>query len=88
MTETYTYDEGPYGKGRLTRLNYASGQTTYTYAADGRLKQQVNTVYGASYTTTWTYNSAGQLTGMGYPSGLALSYGYDAYGRLPTRSEA
>ena len=82
VTETFTYDEGLYGKGRLTRLNDASGQTTYTYAADGQLMQQVSTVYGASYTTTWSYNAAGQLIGMAYPSGLTLSYAYDPYGRL------
>jgi RHS repeat-associated protein len=81
-TESFTYDEGTYGKGRLTRINDATGQTTYTYAADGQLAQQVHTIYGASYTTGWSYNAAGQLTGMSYPSGLALGYGYDAYGRL------
>ena len=82
VSETFTYDEGSYGKGRLTRLNDATGQTTYTYTADGQLAQQVSTIYGASHTTTWAYNSAGQLTGMSYPNGLALSYSYDVYGRL------
>ncbi len=82
VSESFTYDEGLYGKGRLTRLNDATGQTTYTYAADGQLAQQVNTIYGASYTTAWSYNSVGQLTGMTYPNGLALVYSYDVYGRL------
>ena len=81
-TETFTYDEGTYGKGRLTRFNDATGQTTSSYAADGQLTQQLNTIYGASYTTSWSYNSLGQLNGMTYPNGLALSYSYDAYGRL------
>ncbi|MCW5633351.1 MAG: RHS repeat protein [Rubrivivax sp.] len=82
VTETYTYDEGSYGKGRLTRLNDATGQTTYTYAADGQLAEQVNTIYGNTYTTRWTYDTAGRLATMQYPSGLVLGYGYDAYGRL------
>jgi RHS repeat-associated protein len=85
-TESFTYDEGTYGKGRLTRINDATGQTTFTYNADGQLAQQVHTIYGASYTTAWTYNAAGQLTGMSYPSGLALGYGYDGYGRLSSLS--
>jgi RHS repeat-associated protein len=82
VTESFTYDEGVYGKGRLTRLNDATGQTTYTYAADGQLTQQVSTIYGASYSSAWSYNPAGQVTGMTYPNGLALGYNYDAYGRL------
>lgn len=82
VTESFTYDEGTYGKGRLTRLNDATGQTTYTYNAAGELVQQVNTIYGTTLTTTWSYDAAGRLTSMGYPNGLTLGYGYDSYGRL------
>ena len=81
-TQTFIHDQGTYGKGRLTTLADATGQATYTYAADGQLTQQVNTVYGTSYSMTWGYNSLGQLTGMNYPNGLAISYSYDIYGRL------
>jgi RHS repeat-associated protein len=82
VTETFTFDEGVYGKGRLTRLNDATGQTTYTYGADGQLAQQASTIFGSTYTTTWSYDTAGRITGMTYPSGLALSYVYDAAGRV------
>jgi RHS repeat-associated protein len=88
VTETYTYDEGTYGKGRLTRLNDATGQTTYTYAAGGELAQQTSTIYGTSYTTSWTYDAAGRLSGMTYPNGFALGYGYDSYGRLAAVSSS
>ncbi|GAB4479545.1 MAG: hypothetical protein OHK0044_27110 [Burkholderiaceae bacterium] len=44
MTETFTYDEGAYGKGRLTRINDASGQTTFAYDAAGNLVRQVSSV--------------------------------------------
>ena len=82
-TESFTYDEGTYGKGRLTRLNDVTGQTTYTYSAAGELVQQVNAIYNlTSLTTTWGYDAAGRLTSMVYPNGLTLGYGYDAYGRL------
>jgi len=81
-TESFTYDEGTYGKGKLTRLNDATGQTTYTYNAAGKLVQQVNTIYGTTLTTTWGYDAAGRLTSMAYPNGLTLGYGYDAYSRL------
>jgi len=81
-TESFTYDEGTYGKGRLTRLNDVTGQTTYTYNAAGELVQQINTIYGTTLTTTWGYDAAGRLTSMAYPNGLTLGYGYDAYSRL------
>lgn len=82
VTETYTYDEGVFGKGRLTRIDDASGQTTFAYTAAGELSQQVSTIGGVPSTTTWSYDAAGRLTAMGYPSGLALGYAYDAHGRL------
>lgn len=82
VTESFTYDEGTYGKGRLTRLNDATGQTTYTYSAAGELIQQVGTVFGSAFTTGWSYDVAGRLTSISYPTGLNLSLGYDAYGRL------
>jgi RHS repeat-associated protein len=82
VTEIFTYDEGSYGKGHLTRINDASGQTTFAYDASGNLTSQVATIAGASYTTTWGYDAAGRLTSMVYPSGFTVSYGYDGYGRL------
>ena len=83
-SETFEYDQGTYGKGRLTRVTDATGSTAYTYAADGQITQQVNIISGNTFTTTWGYNAAGQLTSMSYPNGTALSYTYDATGRLAT----
>ena len=82
VTETFTYDEGTFGKGRLTRVNDATGQTSYTYAADGQIAQQVNILNGNTFTTTWTYNTKGQLSSMSYPNGTVLNYSYDTVGRL------
>jgi RHS repeat-associated protein len=82
VTETFTYDGGTYGKGRLTGMTDATGSTSYIYNADGQLAQQVSTIFGSAYTTSYSYNAAGQLTGMSYPSGLSLTNVYDAYGRL------
>jgi len=86
VTETFTYDEGAYGKGRLTRINDATGQTTFAYNAAGELVTQVNTIYGASYTTSWNYDAAGRLLSLSYPTGLTLGYGYDSAGRLSSIS--
>ena len=82
VTESFTFDEGTYGKGRLTRIDDATGQTTYEYGAEGELLRQVSTIYGQSYTTTWSYDAQGRLAGMGHPSGIALTYSYDHWGSL------
>jgi len=81
-TESFLYDEGSYGKGRLTSTTSYTGGTGYTFTPAGELEQQVSTVYGVNYTTGWNWDVQGRLKGMSYPSGLQLSYDYDAYGRL------
>jgi RHS repeat-associated protein len=86
VTEWFTYDEGTYGKGRLTRINDATGQTTYQYGAAGELIAQVNTIYGINYTTSWSYDAAGRLYDMTYPNGMIVRHSYDAYGRLAGQS--
>lgn len=81
-TETWTYDEGSFGIGRLSRLDDASGRTTYGYQADGQLISQVTTIDTTTYSMNWSYSPAGQLTVTAYPTGLSVGYHYDAYGRL------
>lgn len=84
VSETWAYDDPTaYGKGRLTRITDATGQTTFAYTAAGELQQQVNTILGSTYTTTWNYDAAGRLLGLTYPAGgPSLTYSYDSYGRV------
>jgi RHS repeat-associated protein len=82
VIEALTYDEGTFGRGRLTRLNNATGQTTYSYTSTGELAQQVSTIYNMTATLSWGYDVSGRMTSMNYPNGLALNFGYDAYGRV------
>ncbi len=84
--ETFVYDTGTYGKGRLANASTYTGAVDYTYTAAGELAQLVNTIYGVSYTTGWARDAQGRVTGMNYPSALNLSYGYDAYGRIASVS--
>lgn len=92
-TESFGYDVGSNGKGRLTSVTDASGSTSYAYNAVGQITQQVTTIkattYGANsfpaqtFTTNWTYDPQGRLSTMTYPStGLQLTYSYDSNGRL------
>ncbi|NIA53524.1 RHS repeat protein [Massilia sp. TW-1] len=81
----FTYDEGTYGKGRLTHFNDYTGQTSYTYDAAGRITQQTNDIFCLQNpTTSWTYDTVGRLKSMTYPNGFVVNYNYDAYGRLST----
>jgi RHS repeat-associated protein len=80
--ETFTYDQGAYGKGRLTGLTDASGSTTYEYDGAGALVRQTTVVAGQTQVTTWSYDATGKLDGMSYPSGVTLNYSYDNYARL------
>jgi RHS repeat-associated protein len=98
VTESYIYDVGTFGKGRLTGLIDVSGNTAYTYNAVGQLTSQANTigVPGSPYigaaartlTTARTYDAQGRLSTLAYPGlsptvpGPVLTYHYGSYGRL------
>lgn len=82
LAETFTYDVGTYAIGHLSKINDASGQTSYTYTAAGELSTQTTVIGGRTFTTSWTYDTVGRPQTMTYPSGLTLTYGYDAYGQL------
>ncbi|HEV6964929.1 MAG TPA: hypothetical protein VK305_05905, partial [Roseateles sp.] len=82
QTETLSYDEGAYGKGRLTTAAGTGGSVRFAYEVGGRLSSQTVLAQGQSLTVGWTYDSTGNLTGMNYPDGQSLSFQYDAYGRL------
>ena len=81
-TEQFTYDEGTYGKGRLTRINDATGETIYVYGAAGELLQQRTTIYASIFTINWAYDAAGRLTTMTYPNGFIRGFEYDTSGRV------
>lgn len=82
VTETLSYDQGTYGKGKLTGISDASGSTAYEYSASGELVKQTNVIAGATLVTTWAYDASGRLTAMSYPNGMSLTFGRDSYGRL------
>ncbi|MBD8658425.1 RHS repeat protein [Oxalobacteraceae sp. CFBP 13730] len=81
-TNTYTYDEGAFGKGLLTRMQDQTGQTVYSYGPNGELLRQTNYVFDQVFNTTWTYDDTGRKETMTYPSGMMLKYTYDAAGKV------
>ncbi|MGD9357221.1 MAG: hypothetical protein PVH71_11065, partial [Chromatiales bacterium] len=76
------YDEGLYGKGRLTSVSDGSGISRYAYDDRGLLLQVDNVISGTSLGIDYAYNDAGEMTGMTYPGGGQIRYDYDAAGRL------
>jgi RHS repeat-associated protein len=86
-SESFTYDAGTYGKGRLTQVSNSAGTTSYVYTAAGELASQTTTITGgggSSYTVSWAWGVDGRLNSMTYPGadGLQLNYVYDSAGRL------
>ncbi len=78
----FTYDEGPYGSGRLTGMMDSSGSTTYRYDPRGNLASATVTILGVDYTTGYRYDVADRLTRLTYPSGRTLDYARDAAGQV------
>jgi RHS repeat-associated protein len=79
---TYTYDQGTYGKGRLTGMTNPGGVYTYTYDIFGNLIQENKIIEGHDYSTCYTYDEAYHLTSITYPDGLMVSYDLDETGKI------
>lgn len=82
VSETMSYDQRLYGRGRLTGFSDASGSTAYAYNADGQIAGQDSTVLGQVRGLGFGYDWTGRLEGMGFPNGVVLNYTYDGFGRL------
>ena len=86
-TVNYYYDQTSYfgpitnGKGRRTGMSDASGQSAWSYDANGNLASVVRSTAGQTKTVSYTYSYNGMLQSITYPSGLQVQYGYDAAGR-------
>ena len=80
----YHYDQGDYGKGRLTQISDPSGTTDYRYDHRGNLIRKTVNLTGveAPLTTQYRYDSANNPLEIIYPGGIALHYRYNTLGRL------
>jgi RHS repeat-associated protein len=73
----YTYDPN----GQITSVSSTAGTIQYRYTASGRL-HEVEDPQGR--VTQYGYDNAGNRTGLSYPNGTAVAYGYDTNNRLRT----
>jgi YD repeat-containing protein len=79
-TVTYGYDDatlGNYGKGRLGSMSDPSGSTRYAYERRGLLRSETKTILGDTYVTRYGYDANGNRSGITYPSGRQVTYGFD-----------
>ncbi len=82
LDATLTYDEGPFGIGRLTSAVDGSGSSQYQYDDRGLVTQADISIAGTSLSVGYGYNTAGEPIAINYPSGAQVNLNYDASGRL------
>ncbi|WP_337926444.1 RHS repeat-associated core domain-containing protein [Luteimonas saliphila] len=76
-TQTFTYDNCTNGKGRLCKVSDPTGSVTYTYTPQGQVASQSSALpSNGSASYAYTYDGMGRLTGIGYPGGVGVGYGY------------
>lgn len=86
--QQYIYDTATNGVGRLasiTETNPSNVQTSliaYAYDQHGRVTSETRTVAGVSFVLSYQYDSFGRLSGLTYPSGRTVTYGFDSLGRV------
>ncbi len=78
----YGYDEGAFGKGRLTSMIDAAGTVEYVYDPHGNRISETRTIGGDQFVTSFTYNPADQLVQITYPSGMVIDYQFDTAGQV------
>jgi RHS repeat-associated protein/uncharacterized repeat protein (TIGR01451 family) len=79
-TTTYAYDADD----RLLSETGPGGTTTYTWSGRGALER----IDAPTGTTRFTYDDLDRLTEVQLPDGQRVRYGYDASGRLLSRTDA
>ena len=76
---TYIYDLGTNGVGHLTTAGGPAGERyDLTYDADGHETLRELRFAGNYFALSHNYDSTGELSGMVYPSNMAVSYSRDA----------
>lgn len=81
---SYVYDTCGAGflcEQRVTASGTTQALTRFSYSADGRLLTRTDAVPGAEDLTQYQYDILGRVSGVTYPSGVSVGYGY-TLGRL------
>ncbi len=75
LSAQYSYDKA----GNLIQIQDATGTTSYTYDAVGRV---TGVTYPDANPTAFSYNAVGRYSSIGYPGGVTATYTYDKRNRV------
>jgi RHS repeat-associated protein len=81
---SYAYDTCGAGflcEQRVVSSGAVQAVTKFSYSADGRVLTRTDAIPGAEDVTQYQYDSLGRISGVTYPSGISVGYGY-TLGRL------
>lgn len=83
QTHSYAWDSCSNGKSRLCQVVDPDGQLDYAYSPQGLLLSQAQRIGSSpiAFGQAYAYDGLGRLTGISYPGGVSVGYGY-AYGRI------
>jgi len=76
LTDTFTYDQGTNGIGKLTGMTYSGGSTAWTYDGFGRFDGKTQTLGTLTFKVQKTYDAAGRVATLTYPSGKVVAITY------------
>lgn len=77
----FHYDQDA-GRGRLTGVVDATGESQYRFDGWGRLSEQVRTIDGSRYRVAYEWDEGDRIAAIQYPSGMQIVYSRDAIGRI------
>jgi len=76
LTDSFSYDQGTNGIGKLTGMTYAGGSTSWSYDGFGRLASKTQTLGTVVLGVQKSYDAAGRVASITYPSGKVVAYSY------------
>lgn len=77
VARAFGYDWCGNGLGRLCNADHGGGTRHYGYTQDGRISVTRDWTPSSDDWTSYVYDSVGRLTGLSYPSGVAVGYGFN-----------
>lgn len=83
QSHTFTWDNCTNGKGLPCRIADPHGELTFAYNPQGQITSRGQKIGPSSinFGQAYTYDNQGRLTGISYPAGVSVGYGY-LHGRL------
>jgi RHS repeat-associated protein len=75
--ESFIYDLGQHGAGRLTTVSEPGRKTTYVYDISGNVLSVVKEIKRRTFVFTMQYDSLNRMTRLTYPDGRMVTYQYD-----------